>query len=47
MHIENAQTSPTHAPETTNINGKKTQQFTTPCKDDGSKVAELKQQISQ
>ena len=46
MDIGNAQNIYYNAPKTTNIH-EKTWQFTTSYKDDGSKVAELKQQISQ
>ena len=46
MHFEDAQTGPVHAPKTA-ILMKKTWQFTTFYKDDGSKIAELKQKIPQ
>ena len=46
MHIGNAQNGAIHAPKTADIN-EKPLQFTTSYKDDGSKVAELKQQVSQ
>ena len=44
--IEDAQTGPVHAPKTANFN-EKTWRFTTSYKDDGSKIAQLEQQISQ
>ena len=46
VHFDDAQTGPVHASKTANIN-EKNWQFTTSYKDDCSKIAELKQQISQ